>query len=224
VALRPGTGRFARDGALAGGLLALLLLAALAPGAPGARDVPPVRAADGGCSPSSSTCFLFDVALQHGPGVGTGFGSYRTKNSDGTYTRIVCDYGNETQSGVCGWGYEVSQPGYGYKVLYSVLPDPGSQACRSGVCYAEEFEGFIDITSNYLESSWSFELISHVQIDAEVKGTGTGTITSDPPGIDCPDDCDDLFAANLPVTLTAKPATGSVFAGWSGACSGTNKV
>ena len=50
-------------------------------------------------------------------------------------------------------------------------------------------------------------------------GTGTGSVTSDPVGVDCGVTCRDLFAPE-PVTLTATPAAGSVFTGWSGACSG----
>lgn len=54
-------------------------------------------------------------------------------------------------------------------------------------------------------------------------GTGSGSITSAPSGLDCPTDCGTAyatFASNTAVTLTAQAAAGSVFAGWSGACSG----
>ena len=199
---------------------AMLVAAGVLPASvPGLRSPSPVLAASGGCAPSSPTCFLFDVSLS-----GTGFGTYRTKNPvDGTYTRIVCEYGNESQAGVCGWGYEVSMPGYGFKVLYSLLPAPGSQACQGVICYGSaEFEGSLDIYSNYAENTWTFELIDKFQIDVTIDGTGEGSVTSEPIGIDCPDDCDDLFAANLPVTLTATPSDGSVFGGWGGACDGSS--
>ena len=53
-------------------------------------------------------------------------------------------------------------------------------------------------------------------------GVGSGTVTSLPPGIDCGVTCSASFALNASVTLTATPATGSTFAGWSGeGCSGT---
>jgi hypothetical protein len=53
-------------------------------------------------------------------------------------------------------------------------------------------------------------------------GTGSGTITSAPAGIDCGATCTASFEQASTVTLTAAPATGSTFAGWSGAgCSGT---
>ena len=50
-------------------------------------------------------------------------------------------------------------------------------------------------------------------------GSGSGTVTG--PGINCGSDCSESFVAGTSVTLTATPASGSVFAGWSGDCSGT---
>jgi uncharacterized protein (DUF2141 family) len=55
-------------------------------------------------------------------------------------------------------------------------------------------------------------------------GKGTGTITSDPPGISCPEDCTELYWKNEVVTLTATPAANSMFSGWSGSCTGTQST
>ena len=52
-------------------------------------------------------------------------------------------------------------------------------------------------------------------------GSGSGTVTSSPSGINCGSSCTSTFAPNSAVTLTATPAAGSTFAGWSGSCSGT---
>ena len=52
-------------------------------------------------------------------------------------------------------------------------------------------------------------------------GTGNGTVTSVPAGIDCGLDCDEVYSSGDVVTLTAVPDAMSMFAGWSGACSGT---
>jgi hypothetical protein len=53
-------------------------------------------------------------------------------------------------------------------------------------------------------------------------GTGGGTVSSDlQPGIACGATCAYDFATGTTVTLTATPAAGSTFIGWSGACSGT---
>lgn len=53
-------------------------------------------------------------------------------------------------------------------------------------------------------------------------GTGSGTITSNPAGIECGNDCSQSYDYNTIVKLTAKPNPGTLFAGWSGACQGTS--
>jgi hypothetical protein len=52
-------------------------------------------------------------------------------------------------------------------------------------------------------------------------GSGSGTVTSTPAGIDCGLDCSQDYGYNTEVTLSAAAATGSTFTGWSGACTGT---
>ncbi len=53
-------------------------------------------------------------------------------------------------------------------------------------------------------------------------GSGDGTVTSSPAGIDCGSDCSEGYESGTSVTLTANPDSDSVFAGWSGGgCSGT---
>ncbi len=54
-------------------------------------------------------------------------------------------------------------------------------------------------------------------------GTGAGTVTSSPAGINCGSDCSENLLGGTSVTLTARPAAGSAFVGWSGSgCSGTS--
>lgn len=50
-------------------------------------------------------------------------------------------------------------------------------------------------------------------------GDGSGSVTSAPAGIDCGSTCSTVMAGA--VTLTATPAAGSRFLGWTGACGGT---
>lgn len=53
-------------------------------------------------------------------------------------------------------------------------------------------------------------------------GTGQGTVTSTPAGVACGENCIASFAVGSNVVLTATPAPGVVFGGWSGAgCAGT---
>jgi hypothetical protein len=49
-------------------------------------------------------------------------------------------------------------------------------------------------------------------------GSGTGTVTSSPAGIDCGVDCDQQYLDGTRVTLTARPDTGSFFVAWRGDC------
>jgi hypothetical protein len=54
-------------------------------------------------------------------------------------------------------------------------------------------------------------------------GPGAGLVTSFPAGLDCGTSCSYAFDAGTQVTLTASPASGSTFAGWSGGgCSGAS--
>lgn len=48
---------------------------------------------------------------------------------------------------------------------------------------------------------------------------GAGTVTSQPAGISCGSDCDEVYAAGTSITLHANATTGK-FQGWSGGCSG----
>ncbi len=51
---------------------------------------------------------------------------------------------------------------------------------------------------------------------------GSGTVTSNPAGINCGAACSASFLEGSTVTLTATPAAGWKFDGWSGACVGAN--
>lgn len=63
--------------------------------------------------------------------------------------------------------------------------------------------------------------VTQAQLSVAKLGTGLGTMTSAPLGINCGAACAFWFAGNSTVSLTATATAGSVFAGWSGGCSGT---
>ncbi|MBJ7347627.1 MAG: hypothetical protein JHC87_03525 [Thermoleophilaceae bacterium] len=67
----------------------------------------------------------------------------------------------------------------------------------------------------------TFTVISYL-LTVSPAGAGTGTVTSTPAGINCGATCSNFFAIGSVLTLTASPAIGSTFSGWSGSgCSGT---
>jgi hypothetical protein len=51
-------------------------------------------------------------------------------------------------------------------------------------------------------------------------GDGSGTVSSDPAGIDCGSDCDQAYADGASVALAAAADPESLFGGWSGDCPG----
>jgi hypothetical protein len=60
---------------------------------------------------------------------------------------------------------------------------------------------------------------SGVLVTVTTAGTGNGSVSG--PGISCPGSCSHSYSPGSPATLTATPAPGSTFTGWSGACTGT---
>jgi YVTN family beta-propeller protein len=68
----------------------------------------------------------------------------------------------------------------------------------------------------------TFNVIPSFMLSVVPSGTGTGTVTSTPSGINCGGTCAASFQQGTQITLTGVAASGSTFAGWSGGgCSGT---
>ncbi|MDH4082639.1 MAG: S8 family serine peptidase [Nitrospira sp.] len=65
-------------------------------------------------------------------------------------------------------------------------------------------------------------VVTNFTVTVNKAGAGTGRVTSDSTGIDCGTTCNGKFLQGSTVDLTASPDPGSVFAGWSGDCSGTD--
>ena len=65
-------------------------------------------------------------------------------------------------------------------------------------------------------------VVANLTVTVGMVGAGIGTVTSNPAGIDCRATCNGKFPLGNTVNLTAAPDPGSVFAGWSGDCAGTD--
>lgn len=115
------------------------------------------------------------------------------------------------------------------ELLLHPSADPGSEfagfsgAC-SGMTCEVTLEGARGVTATF--NLLPLEPERYV-LSVERLGTGTGTVSTDPAGIDCGSDCSESFLEGTKVTLTATPAPGSAFDHWTGGgCtgSGTCKV
>jgi hypothetical protein len=94
----------------------------------------------------------------------------------------------------------------------------GSSSCT--VTDGTSFYGRFDVAYSAALSTW-LTPASVVSLALSTNGTGAGTVSSSPGGIDCGSTCSALFPAGTGVTLVATPNTGSIFTGWGGACSGS---
>jgi hypothetical protein len=73
-----------------------------------------------------------------------------------------------------------------------------------------------------VRATFDIAVLPQYTLTVQKSGAGTGTVTSDPGGIDCGGDCDQEYDQGTPVTLSAQADSGSVFTGWSGAgCAGS---
>jgi hypothetical protein len=79
-------------------------------------------------------------------------------------------------------------------------------------CPAVEFSNIISFTVGTATA----ETTATARITIRNAGSGSGRVTSNPSGLDCSTTCTETFPRDIHVTLTPKPAPGSIFTGWSG--------
>jgi hypothetical protein len=78
------------------------------------------------------------------------------------------------------------------------------------------------VTVNAAASVSAAFTLQQFAVTVTKNGTGIGTVTSSPAGINCGATCSANYDFGTVVTLTASPGVSSVFSGWSGAgCTGT---
>jgi hypothetical protein len=131
-----------------------------------------------------------------------------------------------------------------------VTHTPGATVCTTGTCVYDEphgsvvsltasanpshrFVGWTDDCADVATATCTLRLdgprtvgaVFAVRTDSLTvveAGTGDGRVTSTPTGIDCPGDCSEPLPLGSMVRLVASANEGSVFTGWSGACTGTS--
>ncbi|HWU87283.1 MAG TPA: hypothetical protein VN253_08410, partial [Kofleriaceae bacterium] len=83
----------------------------------------------------------------------------------------------------------------------------GGGCAGSGTC-SVDVNGATMVTADFA--------LKRYDLTVTKAGLGAGTVMSAPAGIDCGATCTAAYDAGTLVTLTASPAAGSLFAGWSG--------
>jgi Calx-beta domain-containing protein/List-Bact-rpt repeat protein len=100
--------------------------------------------------------------------------------------------------------------------MVRLIPDPDSGtnfigwsgACSGTPCVVEMDD----------DHSVTAQFEGPVTLNGVTAGSGLGSFSSSPAGIDCPGDCSESYPFGTQVTLTPHPSPGTEFAGWSGAC------
>ncbi len=110
---------------------------------------------------------------------------------------------------------------FGLGTVVTLTATPAEGSLFSGWGGACSGTGTCQLTMSGDQSVTANFALAPKTLTVSKTGAGTGTVTSDPAGIDCGPICTHAFEHGTSVTLTAAPADGSVFTGWSGACSGT---
>lgn len=95
---------------------------------------------------------------------------------------------------------------------------PAGRSIRFRFAYAQDYRA-AGVAS--LAQAASATFVDTIAVSRS--GKGAGKVTSSPAGISCGRTCSHGYAFGTAVILEAKPAKGSVFAGWSGSCKGKRR-
>ena len=100
--------------------------------------------------------------------------------------------------------------------------DPGytDLSVAGGTTYCYRVRAFNAMAYSAYSNSACATVAQTASVAVLKVGAGSGTVTSSPAGIVCGASCSASYASGTVVTLTAAPAAGSTFTGWSGACTG----
>jgi hypothetical protein len=117
-------------------------------------------------------------------------------------------------------------PDYNYPIPleYPYFGYSSSSTANAGESYvSHDGNSWNDITGIYTNTNVCLKAFTVTQggttqysLIVNKTGTGSGIVTSDIPGINCGDDCNEIYLSGTPITLTATPDSGSTFNSWNG--------
>ncbi len=111
---------------------------------------------------------------------------------------------------------------YNYGALVQLTASPAANslfAGWSGACTGSETTCTVTVTA--AQTVIATFVIKQYELIVTTQGSGSGTITSQPAGIDCGTLCSSRYDHGTLITLTATPDSSSLFTGWQGGCTGT---
>lgn len=104
----------------------------------------------------------------------------------------------------------------GTSVTLNVLVGPGATfAGWSGDCAGVGSCTLIMSSARTATATFTSE-IPNYDLSLIKSGSGSGTVTSSPAGVNCGDDCVETYSSGTSVTLSSISAAGSVLSGWTG--------
>jgi endoglucanase len=172
----------------------------------------------GACSGTATACTVSMTAARNVTATfnssGTNYTLTVTKAGSGTGT-VTSNTGNINCGSTCSASYASGSS-------VTLTASAGSGATFAGWSGACSGAGACTVSMTAARSvTATFNAASTFGLAVTRAGTGTGTVSSSPSGINCGSTCTTNYASGTSVTLSATAASGSTFAGWSGSCSGT---
>gem|GEM_PF-2659602 len=169
----------------------------------------------GGCSGSGTTCM---VTMSSSKMVQATFVAY----APGQFALNVTVAGKGTVSGGginCQPACSVAETANSVIKLTAAPVAGASFTGWSGACSGTSLNCQVTMSQpQSVHASFKTDKQSTLTISSPVVG---GTVTTQPAGINCGKVCVAPFENNQEVTVIAQPSAGYVFAGWTGACTGT---
>lgn len=114
--------------------------------------------------------------------------------------------------------YSFTPSSYGTPLIISSSTNAGSGVNES-INYTPGADLDFLLVVKRVSGEGQFTFTSSLQnyyLNVDRSGTGKGTVTSSPVGIDCGTDCSETYSAGTEVTLIPNPDADSSFTGWSG--------
>lgn len=172
---------------------------------------------------------LLTVGFACGKGQSSGSGSGGPPSAAPTFTLTVSVTGSgavtSSPAGIdCGSACAMSFAA-GTAVTLTASPAPGmtlaawSGGCTGSASCTVAMNADTAVSAQFVAQSPVINPPGSPRHTLTVSVTGSGTVTSTPAGIDCGTTCSAAFDEGSQVALTANPAAGFTFSGFSGACS-----